>query len=157
MVEGNSGTSFNESTKIINDIESIDKRLLEVIYNTKTFIDILEISSTLFTIEPLKMAITELKENKKIKSRYIIKVTKDNIWYCKQLISIVDEVHHLDEIKGNFLINEKTFANIFIEKKADKPLTQLLISNFKPLIEQQQFFFDFLWDKSIPAYQKINE
>ena len=90
------------------------------------------------------MAITELKENKKIKSRYIIKVTKDNIWYCKQLISIVDEVHHLDEIKGNFLINEKTFANIFIEKKADKPLTQLLISNFKPLIEQQQFFFDFL-------------
>lgn len=143
MVEGNYGTSFNESTKIINDMKSIYKRLLEVIYNTKTFIDILEISFTLFTIEPLKMAITEFKE-KKIKSRYIIKVTKDKINYCKQLISIVDEVRHLDEIMGNFLINEKTFANIFIEKKADKPLTQLLISNFKPLIEQQQFFFDFL-------------
>jgi hypothetical protein len=69
LVEGNYGTSFNESTKIINNMKSIYKRLLEVIYNTKTFIDILEISSTLFTIEPLKMAITELKE-KKIKSRY---------------------------------------------------------------------------------------
>ena len=65
MVEGNSGTFFNESTKIINDMESIYKRLLEVIYNTKTFIDILEISFTLFTIEPLKMAITEFKEIKK--------------------------------------------------------------------------------------------
>jgi hypothetical protein len=64
LVEGNYGTSFNESTKIINDMKSIYKRLLEVIYNTKTFIDILEISSTLFTIEPLKMAITELKEKK---------------------------------------------------------------------------------------------
>ena len=65
MVEGNYGTSFNESTKIINDMKSIYKRLLEVIYNTKTFIDILEISFTLFTIEPLKMAITEFKEIKK--------------------------------------------------------------------------------------------
>jgi len=65
LVEGNSGTFFNESTKIINDMESIYKRLLEVIYNTKTFIDILEISFTLFTIEPLKMAITEFKEIKK--------------------------------------------------------------------------------------------
>jgi len=65
LVEGNYGTSFNESTKIINDMKSIYKRLLEVIYNTKTFIDILEISFTLFTIEPLKMAITELKEIKK--------------------------------------------------------------------------------------------
>jgi len=65
LIEGNYGTSFNESTKIINDMESIYKRLLEVIYNTKTFIDILEISFTLFTIEPLKMAITEFKEIKK--------------------------------------------------------------------------------------------
>jgi len=65
LVEGNYGTSFNESTKIINDMKSIYKRLLEVIYNTKTFIDILEISFTLFTIEPLKMAITEFKEIKK--------------------------------------------------------------------------------------------
>jgi len=32
-----------------------------------------------------------------------------------------------------------------------------LISNFKPLIEQQQFFFDFLWDKANQAYQKNNE
>jgi len=64
LVEGNYGTSFNESTKIINDMKSIYKRLLEVIYNTKTFIDILEISFTLFTIEPLKMAITEFKEKK---------------------------------------------------------------------------------------------
>ena len=46
-------------------MKSIYKRLLEVIYNTKTFIDILEISFTLFTIEPLKMAITEFKEIKK--------------------------------------------------------------------------------------------
>jgi hypothetical protein len=104
------------------------------------------------------MAFVELKKNNKIKSRYITKVTKDNIEHIKQLISLIDEVRHLDEINGNFLINETTFASIYAIKRASaEPLTQLITSNFKSFIEQQQFVFNLLWDKSIPVLQKIKE
>ena len=59
--------------------KNVNRTLLEEIYKTKYNIDILDIPSILFNEEPLKMAFVELKKNKKIKSRYIIKVIKDNI------------------------------------------------------------------------------
>jgi len=154
-VEWDSENSLNDTSKVFNDKDKIITKLIQEIYKTINRIDIFDSPSTLLTQEPLKIAIDGL--NKKIKSRCITKVTKENIAYCRQLISIVDEVHHLDEIKGNFLINETTHASIFIEKKAEKPSTQLIISNFKLFIEQQQSFFDLLWDNSILAYQKIKE
>jgi hypothetical protein len=33
-------------------------------------------------------------------------ITKDNIRYCKELMKIVDELYHLEGIKGNFYISE---------------------------------------------------
>ncbi|HYV51823.1 MAG TPA: hypothetical protein VE971_00890, partial [Candidatus Eisenbacteria bacterium] len=41
-----------------------------------------------------------------VKLRYLTEVTDANISYCKELLSIVDEVRHLDGIKGNFMISE---------------------------------------------------
>jgi len=45
-----------------------------------------------------------------VKIRYITEITKDNIVYCKVLISLVDEVPHLDGIKGNFYVSEIEYA-----------------------------------------------
>jgi len=33
--------------------------------------------------------------------RYITEITNDNLDYCKELMSIVDELRHLDGVKGN--------------------------------------------------------
>jgi hypothetical protein len=157
-VEGNYENSFKEIIQVIHNKKNVNRTLLEEIHQTKYNIDILDIPSILFNEEPLEMAFVELKKNNKIKSRYITKVTKDNIEHIKQLISLIDEVRHLDEINGNFLINETTFASIYAIKRASaEPLTQLITSNFKSFIEQQQFVFNLLWDKSIPVLQKIKE
>ena len=57
------------------------------------------------TTEPVRNALIEGKK-RGVKLRYLTEITKDNLAYCKDLISIVDEMRHLDGIKGNFMISE---------------------------------------------------
>jgi two-component system, OmpR family, sensor histidine kinase VicK len=42
-----------------------------------------------------------------VKIRYLTEITKDNLRYCKELMSLVGELRHLDGIKGSFYINEQ--------------------------------------------------
>lgn len=44
--------------------------------------------------------------NRGIEIRFITEITTENISYCKELVKLVDELRHLDGIKGNFYINE---------------------------------------------------
>jgi two-component system, OmpR family, sensor histidine kinase VicK len=60
------------------------------------------------TIEPVRSAFVDAKE-RGIKLRYLTEVTNDNIHQCRDLMSIVDELRHLDGIKGNFMISEKEY------------------------------------------------
>jgi hypothetical protein len=57
--------------------------------------------SSHFNIKAAWNAFVELR-NKGVKTRFITEINKDNILYCKELIKILDELRHLDEIKGNF-------------------------------------------------------
>jgi two-component system, OmpR family, sensor histidine kinase VicK len=50
-------------------------------------------------------------KNRGIKLRYLTEITSENISYCKELLSIVNEIRHLDGIKGNFMINERVFSS----------------------------------------------
>ncbi len=90
------------------------------------------------------------------KIRVITEVTKENIEYCKDLMDIVDEMRHLDNIKGGTAISETEYmaTNILHESK---PLTQVVYSNVIDVVEQQQNFFDSLWKTATPAKQKIRE
>ncbi len=167
MAEGYSEDSIDETTEIISDSENASSKLLREIYKTKKKLDIcIKVStdsSTPFTNEIIK-SINELtKKDKKIKTRCITEIVKDNIDYSKQLISAIDEVRHLNNIKCNFLINEIACINIIILQKAQhynqllQPIWKLIFIKDTLFLEQQQFFFDLLWDKSIPADQKIKE
>ena len=59
-------------------------------------------------IESIKRSFVDAR-NRGVKSRYLTEITDANISYCKQLMSIVDEVRHLDGIKGNFMISETEY------------------------------------------------
>ncbi|HJT84147.1 MAG TPA: HAMP domain-containing sensor histidine kinase [Nitrososphaeraceae archaeon] len=98
-------------------------------------------------------------KNRKVKFRYVTDITKENISYCKQLIKLFNaELRHLDEVKGNFEISDggKEYVATASLQKA-KPLKQLIYSNIKEIGEQQQYLFDTLWNKAIPAQEKIKE
>jgi hypothetical protein len=56
-------------------------------------------------IVTLKRAFIDAKK-RGIKIIYATEINKNNISYCKQMMSIVDELRHLDGIKGNFYISD---------------------------------------------------
>ncbi|MDP8907008.1 MAG: hypothetical protein M3M88_05760, partial [Thermoproteota archaeon] len=86
----------------------------------------------------------------------ITEITKDNLHYCKEMTEIVDELRHLDGIKGNFGVTEFSYV-ASAKQNAAEPVPQLILSTVKSFIEQQQYFFDMLWDKAIPAMHRIRE
>jgi two-component system, OmpR family, sensor histidine kinase VicK len=69
---------------------------------------------------------------------------------------IIDELRHLDGIKGNFAVSEKEYMASATMQEASL-LQQVIYSNVNGLLEQQQYVFDSFWSRSVPAEQKIKE
>jgi signal transduction histidine kinase len=107
-------------------------------------------------IRRLMDAIIDSKK-RQVKIRYITEITKDNLDYCKELISIVDEFRHVDGIKGNFYLSEEEYAAPSTFHEKGKSSEMMIYSNVKEIVEHQQFIFDSFWSKAISAEQKIKE
>lgn len=105
-------------------------------------------------VDVFRKALIDLKK-RGVRSRYITTITKDNLSYCKEAMEI-GELHHLDDIKGNFSVSEKEYTASATMQEAS-PLQQVIYSNVKEVLEQQQYVFDSFWNKSVPAEQKIKE
>jgi two-component system sensor histidine kinase VicK len=90
------------------------------------------------------------------KIRAFTEITKDNLRYCKKLMELVDELRHLDGVRGGMAVSESEYMATTVLQEA-KPLTQVIYSNVKEVVEQGQYIFDTLWNAAIPAEQKIRE
>ena len=88
--------------------------------------------------------------------RVITEITKENIHYCKELMNYVDELRHLDNVTDGLAISENAYMTTTI-LRATKPLTQVVYSDVPEAVHQQQNLFDNLWERAIPATQKIRE
>jgi hypothetical protein len=69
----------------------------------------------------------------------------------------VFEVRHLTGVKSNFGIVDRRECLLHSISREDQPLSHAIISNSKPLVEAQQYLFETLWAKAIPAQYKIKE
>jgi two-component system sensor histidine kinase VicK len=93
-----------------------------------------------------------------IKLRFITEITKDNIRFAKELQKVV-ELKHLDNVKGNFAVTESHYGgSANTNEGKDGPfVTQFIVSSASAFVRQQQYFFDMLWEKAIPADERIRE
>ena len=112
--------------------------------------------SLVIDIAILKRAFLDAKK-RGVKLRYVTEINKDNISYCKKMMTMVDELRHLDGIKGNFYISETGYLAPATFHEAGEPAAQIIYSNVKELIEHQRYVFETLWSKTIPAEQRIRE
>lgn len=88
--------------------------------------------------------------------RVITEITNDNLQYCKELSNLTDEIRHLDKIKGGMAVSDSEYmATNTLQEAA--PLTQVVFSNVRELVEQQQYVFETLWSRAIPARERIRE
>jgi two-component system, OmpR family, sensor histidine kinase VicK len=108
-------------------------------------------------IEPIKKGFLDAKR-RGVKTRYLTEITNDNIPHIKELMILaVDELRHLEGIKGNFMISEGEYLAPLILYEKGKIASQIIYSNVKELVEQQQYIFDTFWKKAISGEQRIRE
>jgi hypothetical protein len=67
------------------------------------------------------------------------------------------EVRHLDEIKGNFGVLDGIYYRGGARSETSSAPPLLISSTVSAFVEQQQYFFDMLWRKAIPAKQRMKE
>jgi len=105
-----------------------------------------------------------IKDLKKrgISIRFVTTVNEGNIAACKQLMK-VGEVFHNDGVKGVFLIVDgANYLCYLTENEAkisggQKQGHQLFHTTTKSFVDIQQYLFDNLCNKAIPAKEKIKE
>jgi hypothetical protein len=111
--------------------------------------------------ERLWNTIKDLK-NKGIRVRFVTTVNEGNIASCKQLMK-VGEVFHNDGVRGSFQIVDGTNYLCYITENEAKISRdkeqghQLFHTNTKSFVDIQQYLFDNLCNKAIPAREKIKE
>ena len=90
------------------------------------------------------------------KIRAFTEITKENVQHCKELMRLVDELRHLGGVKGGLAVSESEYMATTVLQQA-QPLTQVIYSNVKEVVEQGQYIFDTLWSTAVPAEQRIRE
>ena len=146
----------SNKTKILHRAEVINA-ILDIFSNAKHRIDVCGNSNF-----PLKISLFEsvkkvviAAKNRGIRLRFVVEITYENLQYCKDLMKIADEIRHMDKIEANFGLNEIEYLGS-ITLQGEETL-QATYSNVMEVVEQQQFIFNTLWSKAIPAEQKIRE
>jgi two-component system, OmpR family, sensor histidine kinase VicK len=69
-------------------------------------------------------------------------------------LKVVDELRHIDGIKGGIAISEIEYMASTVMQEAER-LPEVIYSNVKEIVEQGQYIFDTLWSKGIPAIERI--
>ena len=88
--------------------------------------------------------------------RAFTEITKENLHHCKELMNLVDELRHLDGVRGGIAISETEYMATTVLQES-VPLTEVIYSSIREVVEQGQYIFDTLWSTATPAEQKIKE
>jgi two-component system sensor histidine kinase VicK len=152
-----SSNATTERTEVLYGTKNTTNAILEFLSDADTKMDVcadFTWPSVAMGIDVFRNALIDIKK-RGIRPRYITTITKDNLTYCKEAMKI-GELRHLDGIKGNFAVSENEYMASAKLQEAQLP-QQVIYSNVKEVLEQQQYVFDSFWNRSVPAEQKIKE
>jgi signal transduction histidine kinase len=148
-----------ESTKVLYGVENVTNTVLQFLSETNNTVDACvdyTRPSLIAGFMALKEAFLDVKK-RGVKLRYVTEINKENISYCKYLLTIVDELRHLDGIKGNFYISETGYLAPATIHEKGRPAAQIIYSNVKEIIKHQRYVFESFWSRARPAEQRIRE
>jgi two-component system, OmpR family, sensor histidine kinase VicK len=148
----------NQRTKMIYDIEIAISYGVKFLQHAKERIDVFidENGPTMIMKYDFYKDNYIKARSRGAKIRFVTEITKDNIHYCKELRTIVDELRHLDNLKGSISVNDYEFLGSTTWRETQL-LTPVTYSNEKEVVEQQLYIFDTFWKKAISFDQRIME
>lgn len=145
-------------TEIVYGEKNIIDFIVNFMHNTKERMDLFGDKngpSIIITHDIYKNNYVQARE-RAVKIRYITEITKENLHYCKEVRKIVDELRHLEGLKGVLAVNESEYIGTTVLKEKEH-LTHVICSTEKEVIEQQQYAFDTFWKNAIPYEQRLIE
>ncbi len=166
MVNSSSSSSFSpiknaeERTEVVYGIDNVINTVLQFLSETNNKIDAcVDYTRPSLSIDFLALKNAFLNAKKRgVKLRYVTEITKDNISYCKQLLTtMLYEFRHLDGMKGNFYISDSAYLAPATFHEKGKPASQIIYSNVKEIVEHQRYVFDSFWNRAVPAERRIKE
>ncbi len=148
----------SEKTEILFGQHDVLEKWKQCAFNTINEINIYADSSG--SLETLGFKnyleiIRSLKE-RGVRIRYITEIRKSNLQFCKMLMNIIPEFHHLDGIKGAFGVTDDEFLATATLQEI-KPISHAIYSSAKQLVEVQRHIFETLWNRSVLAERKLKE
>lgn len=146
-----------EKTEVRDGIENTTNTIFQFLFNARSGISACSPYPTLPVImgPEYERALVNLK-NRGVKVRQITEITKENARYCKEQVKNIDELRHLDGVKANFAVSETEYVATTTLRDT-QPVPEVIYSNVKDVVEQQQYLFETLWKKSTSAEEKIRQ
>jgi two-component system, OmpR family, sensor histidine kinase VicK len=154
-------TNNSERTEILYGSDKVLYTLSQFVSKSKTInsCNDYKAPSLIMSIVEYQKLFDELKK-RDIKVRYITDITKDNLAYCRNLMTFPMEIRHLDGIKANFSVSDLEYiasSTPLQEIHSLEPIQQIIYSNVKDIVQQQKYVFESFWNRSIPAEHRIME
>ena len=149
------GTKKHEQTEMLIGAEVTIKRMSELFSNvSKKFDGCANSTAPSIAMTIFRDAYEDMK-SRGVKIRWVTDITKDNLTHCKDLMQYA-EVRHISSLDENFRVSETEYIAATTTKEG-LPIPKLIYSNSKEIVGQQQYIFETLWDKAVPAEQRIKE
>lgn len=97
-------------------------------------------------------------KNNLVNMRIVTEVNSANMAYCKKIIEDYGaELRHFSGVKVNLAISDDKEYVGFTGLHNSIPLSEVVYSNVREVITQNKFVFETLWNKAIPAEQRLRE
>lgn len=129
---------------------------MQIYWNSQYRIDICgnsKFPKTIFSFSIVNKLRLDASKRKDTQQRYIFEITKENISYCKDLMKS-SQVRHIEGNEANFAVNETECLGFVT---VQKDILQATYSNSRQIVEQERSVFEMLWNKAIPAEDRIRE
>src|SRR5215213_7084301 len=151
-------SDYEEKTDVIYGEENVTNWAVQLLSTATKTLDLCGDRygpSIIVANEPVLQKYIEL-HNRGVRQRFITEITKENIIHCKKLMKF-QELRHLDKLKGYLSITDGRLLSSHAYGQESKVLPHVVTTTVRIFVEQQQYFFETLWNKAIPAKQRIRE
>src|SRR5829696_150377 len=147
--------SKHEKTEMLIGAEVTTNQAWEFFSNISNKLDVCASSAAPSIAMTIFRDAYKSMKSRGIKIRWVTDITKDNLTHCKDLMQYA-EVRHISHLNENFRMSETEYIEATTTKEG-LPIPKLIYSNSKEIIGQQQYIFETLWDKAVPAEHRIKE
>ena len=156
-LKADSSSNYEEKTEVIYGEENVVNFAMQQLSNVNKTLDLCGDRygpSIIVANEPVMQKYIELHK-RGVRQRHIVEITDENVADCKKLMKF-QELRHLDGLKGYLSILDGKVLGSHAYG-IEHGLPHAVASTVRIFVEQQQYFFETLWNKAIPSKQRIRE